>query len=90
MLVTIVLVFLFCWGPKLIFNVIKYSDQGQYMHTQIHFKLQVILHQLNMSLCRNMQLLAYTVTTLMARSPIARLAYNTRFWVPMVRYMRLL
>lgn len=40
MLVTIVLVFLLCWGPKLIFNVIKYSDQGQY-HTQFHFKLQV-------------------------------------------------
>ena len=51
MLVTIVIVFLLCWGPKLIFNVIKYSEQGNNMHTQLHFKLQVgITDVLNSSL----------------------------------------
>lgn len=39
MLITVIVVFLICWGPQLIFRILKYSDLNIY--TQTHFQLQV-------------------------------------------------
>ncbi|KAL4220745.1 hypothetical protein ACF0H5_021139 [Mactra antiquata] len=41
MLITVIVIFLVCWGPKLIFRLIKYSDYGVY--TEAHFNLQIAL-----------------------------------------------
>ena len=57
MLVTIVLVFLLCWGPKLIFNVMKYSDLEKYQ-TELHFRLQVNFNPL---LLKDVRLILFKV-----------------------------
>ncbi|KAH3813908.1 hypothetical protein DPMN_142378 [Dreissena polymorpha] len=43
MLIIVVVVFLICWGPKLIFRILKYSEFRVHMHTQDHFKLQIAI-----------------------------------------------
>ncbi|XP_052785137.1 G-protein coupled receptor 54-like [Mya arenaria] len=44
MLITVILVFLFCWGPKLIFRIMKYSEYKVHMHTTTHFRLQIVIY----------------------------------------------
>ncbi|KAL4219805.1 hypothetical protein ACF0H5_020217 [Mactra antiquata] len=43
MLITVIVIFLICWGPKLIFRIIKYSDYAVYTYTEAHFNLQIAL-----------------------------------------------
>ncbi|XP_052782952.1 cholecystokinin receptor type A-like [Mya arenaria] len=44
MLITVILVFLFCWGPTLIFRLTKYSEYKVHMHTTTYFRLEIVIY----------------------------------------------
>ncbi|KAI0240061.1 hypothetical protein LSAT2_009242 [Lamellibrachia satsuma] len=46
MLLTIIGIFLFCWGPKLILNIMKRHKLGYILHRDVAFYIMLVIHLL--------------------------------------------